>query len=194
MLNYRAIGGRSLKTSTTQATRAAADKRHVHEGKIRREPSLGEFVLLHGSYSESGPYKEPPFESHKSAEVELKIIRAEAAVVARRPGLPSSLITPVDIGMRRRAASNATQSPSANVPRRTLFRAEIVILPSPRRIAAPLDPPSFLPAPPACQSPVTSSHGWLPSLVRFSVLDRCSVTVSVVTVAAVVTSVTGTAT
>lgn len=73
--------------------------------------------------------------------------------------------------MHGQTDSNATQNSSANVPRWGLSRDEIGILPFPRRIAAPHDPPSFLPAPPACQSPVTSPHGWIPSLVQFSIPD-----------------------
>lgn len=45
--------------------------------------------------------------------------------------------------------------------------AEIHILPSPRRLWAHQDPPSFLPAPPACQSHVTSPDGWIPTWVEF---------------------------
>lgn len=54
---------------------------------------------------------------------------------------------------------------------------KLVSLPFPRRIAAPHDPPSFLPAPPACQSPVTSPHGWIPSLVPFRIPDDAPDTV-----------------
>lgn len=103
--------------------------------------------------------RSPQLEIRKRAEVELKIIEQQRRLCCG-PG-----IFPKFHHDDRRHSSRDTQVKSTT---RAFFFASVKlrfirILPFPRRIAAPHDPPSFLPVPPACQSPVTSAHSWLPS-------------------------------
>lgn len=79
--------------------------------------------------------------------------------LGRRPVPPTG---PVRMYRRMRARTSATGAGVAG---------KLGSLPSPRRIAAPHNPPSFLPAPPACQSRVTSPPGWIPGLVPFRIPD-----------------------
>lgn len=68
------------------------------------------------------------------------------------------VFTPAD----PRTSPGATQNSSASFSPWGSTCNYLVDLPFLRRIAARHDPPSFLPAPPACQSPVTSRHGRSP--------------------------------
>lgn len=70
--------------------------------------------------------------------------------------------------------ASATQKSGASFSPWGLTCYHSVDLPFRRRIAARHDPPSFLPAPPACQSPVTSPHGRSPGCSSTPVfsLDR----------------------
>lgn len=160
-----------MKTSEIQTARDVGQKRQLHwermlaGGELSRISNTRTAPILSQDRTRS-----LRFEIRKRAEVELKIIRAAVAVVVRRPAFGSELAD----------AARCQGEPTRTLECNTIlackasdlgsFLGEIHILPSPRRIWAPHNPPSFLPAPPACQNHVTSPDGWIPTSVEFLVL------------------------
>lgn len=107
------------------------------------------------------------FEIRKWAEVELKIIRAAAAVVVPRPAFGSEFAEDARCQGQPKQALKCNTNSACGASDLGFSHGEIHILPSRRRLWAHQDPPSFLPAPPACQSRVTSRDGWIPTWVEF---------------------------
>lgn len=164
--NFRNTHNRSRGTETT-----GPHGENAAGGELRRISNMHTAPILSQDRTRS-----LRFEIRKWAEVELKIIRAAAAVVVPRPAFYFRFINAGLCQAERVQALKCNTNSGDKASHLGFSRDEIDILPFPRRIWAPHDPPSFLPAPPACQSPVTSPDGWIPTLVEFSVPAWCSAT------------------